>query len=129
MSSREASSDRYRATSCTLGKQHPSRRRGAYDRHWCFGSPLPLAGAAWRWAGEGGGGEGSAIGLAHHAHLGRVADRVDRGSPVVSKFAVASDENLNPPRSRVWYSSPVIWRTFASRSACVTAALGLLGLT
>jgi hypothetical protein len=45
MSSREASSDRYRATSCTLGKQHPSRRRGAYDRHWCFGSPLPLAGA------------------------------------------------------------------------------------
>jgi hypothetical protein len=27
MSSRAASTDRYRATSCTLGKQHPSRRR------------------------------------------------------------------------------------------------------
>ena len=29
------------------------------------------------------------------------------GSPVVGRFAVAADENLNPRRSWVWYTSPV----------------------
>ena len=55
MSSREASVIAAVRQVATLGKQFPSRRHGAYDRHWCFGPPPPLAGAAWLW------GAGSAV--------------------------------------------------------------------
>src|SRR5262245_39924204 len=51
------------------------------------------------------------------------------GLPVLGRFAVAADENLNPLRFWVWYTSPVIFLSVASRSACVTPALALLGVT
>src|SRR4029450_3790414 len=104
-----------------VDKRNPRRRtRGVTprvvspDRHGCFGP-------AWPWAGLGGGG-GTISVLVWRIMLSSVEWRIEStaGLPVFGRFAVAADENLNPVRFWVWYSSPVIFFSVAPRWACGT---------
>src|SRR5215470_13347098 len=69
------------------------------DRHGCVGRPLPLVGPAWLWAGGGGGGGGTSTSV-WRITSSSVERRIEStaGSPVLGRFAVAADENLNPFR-------------------------------